>query len=117
MFDNICSLPLTSDLFAQALHPTEPLLAVGLYSGHVETFRLPAAADDSAANEDAAKAENGCGKIDTAWRTRRHKGSCRCLGFSVDGECKHPRLSLCPTSPELTSYPAQPSTPRAPTAS
>jgi len=85
MFDTICTLPLTSDLFAQALHPTEPVLAVGLSAGHAQTLRLPAAANDS--NEDGTPAsENGFGQIETSWRTRRHKGSCRCVDFSIDGE-------------------------------
>lgn len=39
-------------------------------------------------SDDAASeaAEKGYGEIETAWRTRRHKGSCRSLGFSLDGE-------------------------------
>ncbi|OJD37000.1 wd repeat protein [Diplodia corticola] len=90
MFDTICNLPLSSDLFAQAIHPTEPLVAVGLSAGHVQTFRLPPVAtddDDNSSVEDAAAAsENGFGQIETAWRTRRHKGSCRSLAYSVDGE-------------------------------
>lgn len=72
MFDNICSLPLTSDLFAQAVHPTEPLVAVGQLTGHVATLRLPPAGTRA-------------GTIATAWRTKRHAGSCRGLGFSADG--------------------------------
>lgn len=85
MFDTICTLPLTSDLFAQSLHPTEPILSVGLSSGHVHTFRLPAVASDS--SEDGTSAsETGFGQIETTWRTRRHKGSCRCVDFSHDGD-------------------------------
>ncbi|KAL2369078.1 WD repeat-containing protein JIP5 [Blastomyces gilchristii SLH14081] len=80
MFDNVCSLPLSSDLFAQAIHPTEPLFAVGLSSGHVQTFRIPPT------NDGSTGLKNGFGHIDTAWRTRRHKASCRCLGFGIDGE-------------------------------
>ncbi|KLJ13879.1 WD repeat-containing protein JIP5 [Blastomyces silverae] len=80
MFDNLCSLPLSSDLFAQAIHPTEPLFAVGLSSGHVQTFRIPPT------NDGSTGLKNGFGHIDTAWRTRRHKASCRCLGFGIDGE-------------------------------
>ena len=30
--------------------------------------------------------ESGCDTVDLAWKTRRHKGSCRCLDFSLDGE-------------------------------
>ncbi|KAI9795447.1 MAG: WD repeat-containing protein jip5 [Candelina submexicana] len=69
MYDTICTLPLTSDLFTQATHPSEPLLAVGLAGGHVQTFRLPPVATA----EGDSEAENGFGTIETAWRTRRHK--------------------------------------------
>lgn len=107
MFDTICTLPLSSDLFAQALHPSLPILAVGLSSGHVQQYRLPPAptsTDTSNSDEEdydggvqlsgsrprrlsSAASENGLGEIETAWRTRRHpEGSCRCLGFSTDGE-------------------------------
>lgn len=90
MFDTICNLPLSSELFAQAIHPTEPLVAVGLSAGHVQTFRLPPVAtsedDDSSIEDAAAASENGFGQIETAWRTRRHKGSCRSLAYSIDGE-------------------------------
>ncbi|KAJ5579669.1 uncharacterized protein N7459_005654 [Penicillium hispanicum] len=87
MFDTVCTLPLSSDLFAQAIHPREPVVSVGLAAGHVQTFRLPPEevnSEDDAASHSAAR--NGKGHIDTMWRTRRHKGSCRCLGFGVDGE-------------------------------
>ncbi len=83
MFDTICTLPLASDLFAQAIHPTDPIISVGLSSGHVQTFRLPAIGDDG---EDPDGAKDGVGKIVTQWQTRRHKGSCRSLAFSHDGE-------------------------------
>ncbi|KAF1354551.1 WD40 repeat-like protein [Lizonia empirigonia] len=81
MFENVCAIPLDYELFAQAIHPDAPIVAVGLASGHVQTYRLPGDGDD-----DTARAlDSGCGHIDTVWRTRRHKGSCRTLGFSVDG--------------------------------
>lgn len=87
MFDTVCTLPLSSDLFAQAIHPKEPVVSVGLATGHVQTFRLPSEyvhSDDDAASTSSLR--NGKGHIDTMWRTRRHKGSCRCLGFGVGGE-------------------------------
>jgi hypothetical protein len=85
MFDTVCTLPLSADLFSQALHPKEPVVSVGLATGHVQTFRLPAEESDDI---DAASnlSRNGKGHIDTMWRTRRHKGSCRTLGFGIDGE-------------------------------
>lgn len=85
MFETVCTLPLTSDLFAQAIHPTEPIVSVGLAGGHVETYRLPPVASDGSSQGDVTASENGYGHIGTAWRTRRHKGSCRTLSYSVDG--------------------------------
>ncbi|KAL2040157.1 hypothetical protein N7G274_007060 [Stereocaulon virgatum] len=79
MFDTICTYPLTTDLFAQCIHPSSPLLALGLASGHVQLQRLPPA-------EPSRAPEAGHSTIETAWRTRRHKGSCRSLCFSHDGE-------------------------------
>ena len=72
MFTPLCALPLPAELFALAIHPT-PLLALGLTTGHVLLDRLPPSSD------------NGQGLIQTLWKTRRHKGSCRCLAFSPDG--------------------------------
>ncbi|KAI5303895.1 WD repeat-containing protein jip5 [Ascosphaera pollenicola] len=80
MFDTVCSYPLKADLFAQAIHPSEPLVSVGLSSGHVETFRLPPT------DGDVDDGQKGRGHIDTIWRTRRHKGSCRTLAYGLDGE-------------------------------
>lgn len=104
MYDALCNLPLTSDLFAQAIHPTNPLVAVGLASGHVQTLRLPdpsnstlnSGSDNDDANDDddiksttsslkSSASTTGYGRIETVWRTRRHKGSCRGLAFSQDG--------------------------------
>ncbi|KAK5126808.1 WD repeat-containing protein jip5 [Meristemomyces frigidus] len=88
MFDTICTFPLSSDLFAQVVHPSEPLVAVGLSSGHVATLKLPPADDDAGeavGQAQGRRGSNGTDMVDTAWRTRRHKGSCRCLAYSVDG--------------------------------
>jgi WD40 repeat protein len=87
MFDTVCSLPLPSELFTQAIHPNDPIVSVGLASGHVYTYRLPAgASDDSDEDGDTTLAsQNGFGQIETAWKTRRHKGSCRTLTFGADG--------------------------------
>ena len=110
-YQNICSLPLSSDLFAQALHPSLPILSVGLSTGHVQTYRLPpigesspepspAVSSNSSSQTDnlptkpilrrtstsSVASDNGFGLVETAWRTKRHKGSCRCLAFSPDGQ-------------------------------
>ncbi|KAL8726233.1 MAG: hypothetical protein Q9181_006135 [Wetmoreana brouardii] len=87
MFNSICTFPLPSDLFAQAVHPTSPLLALGLASGHVQLQHLPALPSNSSPRSKAkTPSTNGHGTIETAWRTRRHKGSCRSLAFSHDGQ-------------------------------
>lgn len=85
MFQNICAIPFDHDLFTQAIHSSEPIVSVGLSSGHVQTYRLPAGASDDGDGDDTLASENGFGHIETAWKTRRHKGSCRALAFGVDG--------------------------------
>jgi WD40 repeat protein len=88
MFENTCTLPLSSDIFAQATQSTLPVFVVGLASGHVQAYKLPSF--DSAANSDndadeSHHSQNGYGTVDEIWSTRRHKGSCRTLSFSPDG--------------------------------
>ena len=94
MFDNICSLPIPTDIFAQAIHPTEPIFTIGLASGHVYSNRLPAVGrvdaehvDNSIGTSDKStrSKRNGFDKVDRIWETRRHKGSCRSLCYSTDG--------------------------------
>ena len=80
MYDILCTYPLTTDLFTQSIHPTEPVIALGLALGHVQLHRLPPLASQS------TPVQNGFGTVDTLWRTRRHKGSCRALAFSHDGK-------------------------------
>jgi hypothetical protein len=97
MFENLCTLPLSSELFAQALHPGEPILAVGLSGGHVQCFRLPDIENgDSDGDENANTSiiSTGTNTIDTKWRTRRHKGSCRTLAYSHDGESVYPNPTI-----------------------
>ncbi|KAL8935853.1 MAG: hypothetical protein Q9211_004481 [Gyalolechia sp. 1 TL-2023] len=84
-FNSICTFPLPTDLFALAVHGNSPVVAIGLASGHVQLQRLPAPPPNSSTEAKAnTPSTNGYGTIETAWRTRRHKGSCRSLAFTTD---------------------------------
>ena len=86
MFDTICTFPLSSELFAQAIHPSEPLFSVGLSNGYVKTLKLPPVEDGGQEPpQKKRRGSNGTGVVDTAWETKRHKGSCRCVAYSIDG--------------------------------
>ena len=86
MFENVCTLPLSGALLSQAVHPTEPVLTVGLYNGRVQSFRLPPSARPSAGGSDAGA--DGRAMIETLWETRRHKRGCRGLAYTPDGNGK-----------------------------
>ncbi|KAL2890510.1 WD repeat-containing protein JIP5 [Ceratocystis lukuohia] len=86
MFESTCSLPTSSDLFCLVLHPEKPLLTVGLASGHVETFELPApASETSTSSESTSQKPKKIALIRSVWRTKRHQGSCRALAYQKDG--------------------------------
>ena len=74
MYDILCTFPLRSDLLDLCIHPTLPLVALALASGHVHVLRLPPTTTTSST-------------LETVWRVQRHKnGSCRTLTFSHDGK-------------------------------
>jgi len=73
------SIVLTSDLFSLAVHPTRTIFAAGLSSGHVYTYTWPSTPDD----DETPTTEQD---YTVAWKTHRHKGSCRSAVYSDDGE-------------------------------
>ena len=93
MFENVCSLPLSGAILSQALHPTEPILTVGLYNGRVESFRLPPAVKprpEDLLEGPGCLLTSGKATIETLWSTRRHKKGCRGLAYTHDGSGRSP---------------------------
>ncbi|KAK6334028.1 WD repeat-containing protein jip5 [Orbilia brochopaga] len=78
------SIAFQSPIFALAAHPSEPLLTAGLLSGHIYTYTWPkeAPSDDEEVEQDDALPSG----YKVAWKTRRHKGSCRSATYSNDGQ-------------------------------
>ncbi|CCX07957.1 Similar to WD repeat-containing protein jip5; acc. no. A6RWR8 [Pyronema omphalodes CBS 100304] len=87
------SVNLTADLFTLAVHPTRPLFAAGLSSGHVYSYTWPTSSSSSA-DEDPNDSDDdetpAAAPTETdytiAWKTHRHKnGGCRSAVYSHDG--------------------------------
>ncbi|KAF3915838.1 hypothetical protein ABW21_db0209504 [Orbilia brochopaga] len=78
------SIAFQSPIFTLAAHPSEPLFTAGLLSGHVYTYTWPkeAPSDDEDGEQDDALPSG----YKVAWKTRRHKGSCRSVAYSSDGQ-------------------------------
>ncbi|TGZ82781.1 WD40 repeat-like protein [Ascodesmis nigricans] len=94
------TLRLPSDVFALAVHPTKPLLAIGLSSGHVYSYTWPytePAADESESENSDSDSDSDTEStpkpsnpsepppLTLSWKTKRHKGSCRNIAYSTDG--------------------------------
>ena len=69
-----------SEVFAIALHPTRPIFATALLEGHVYWYLIAYFFVNS-----SYKYEIG-GSTTKQWQTKRHKGSCRGVEFSPNGE-------------------------------
>ncbi|KAI5818056.1 WD40-repeat-containing domain protein [Pyronema omphalodes] len=85
------SVKLTADLFSLAVHPTRPLFAAGLSSGHVYSYTWPSSAADEDANESDDDETPATVPTEAdytvAWKTHRHKnGGCRSVIYSHDGQ-------------------------------
>lgn len=75
-------LPSDSDAIEDASEDSSssPTKTSNLINGSPLSSILPRRGSSTSASE------SGLGSIATVWATRRHKGSCRCLAFSHDGE-------------------------------
>ena len=87
MYDTVCNLSFAAQINTLAVHPTEPTIAVGLVSGHVEARRLSSAQANQEAELEprVRRGSDGIGIVEALWKTRRHKGSCRSICFDHDG--------------------------------
>jgi WD repeat-containing protein 55 len=75
------ALELPSEVFDIALHPTRPILATALLSGHVSRYNCSyfVLIQHSYSYQRGAEPTK-------AWHTKRHKGSCRGVEFSPSGQ-------------------------------
>ncbi|KAK9374739.1 WD40-repeat-containing domain protein [Lipomyces chichibuensis] len=88
-----------STIFGVAVHPSKPIVATGLSTGHVYVHRYAVDEFDSGNEQDsdvssAGEVDDGTGgkvtngeftEVDRLWKTRRHKGSCRGVAFDEEG--------------------------------
>lgn len=77
-------------VFAMVLHPTRPMLVCGLADGQVYCYEYDAAvlAQQRKSNGESVCVEAGSDEpegVRLLWRTRRHKGSVRCMCIDADG--------------------------------
>ncbi|KAK9467506.1 WD40-repeat-containing domain protein [Lipomyces arxii] len=88
------TLSYPEDVFSISSHPSEPVVAAGLSTGHVYVRRY--AVDESDGFDDNNDlgfkgVKNGGSQsmhdLTELWKTRRHKGSCRGVIFDEDGDC------------------------------
>ncbi|RPA86106.1 hypothetical protein BJ508DRAFT_302022 [Ascobolus immersus RN42] len=89
-------LALPNPLLTASLHPSEPILATGLSSGHVQVYRLPSeasttAAADSDSDHDSdddtspSPESQNSSEFSLLWKTRRHKPTVRAVSYTCDG--------------------------------
>lgn len=99
----LAELRFTEPLFQMALHPTKPIILSGLATGFVYCHSYDAGKLQETVNENKKKVivegenkpfwtsidvekQETTDAITLMWRTRRHKGSVRCLCLDPEGE-------------------------------
>ncbi|CCK71044.1 Jip5p KNAG_0F03800 [Huiozyma naganishii CBS 8797] len=70
-------------LFSVAAHPTESVLYLGLANGYVYAYRYKVVQGRPVVSLQLGTETAECSVM---WRTRRHKGSVRCLALDADGD-------------------------------